>query len=147
MKRIAATIVLFMILAVWIQSMRQEAGPRQDLPGLEYLGQGSASYDVGAFKNFLVKRNDPYRFDYEPGPTYTAVQGERVWSISVLNAAPTAYWDDWVELGQKPAGCVIEYIGIDDDEDGRINEFYLNGGVIETVKQGMVFSGSFVLPE
>ncbi len=146
MKRIAATTILFVILAIWIQSMRQEAGPMQDLPGLAYLGEGPATYNTGAFQNFIVKR-EPYRFDFEPGPTYTAVDKERVWSISVLNAAPTALWDDWVELGDKPAGCVIEYIGIDDDDDGRINKFYLNGNVVETVKQGMIFEGSFVLPE
>lgn len=144
MKRVAATIGLFLILAVWIQSMRQEAGPTQDLPGIEFLGEGAAEYDVGAFKSFIVKR-DPYQFFAEPGPTYTAAAGERVWSISVLNAAPAALWDDWIDLDDKPAGCVIEYVGIDDDVDDRINQFYLDGEVVETVKQGMVFSGSFVL--
>ncbi len=145
MKRIAATIVLFVILASWIQSMRQEAGPTQDLPGIEYLGQGPAEYDIGAFKSFIVKRT-PYRFDSEPGPTYTAVNNERVWSISVLNAVPTAYWDDWIELGTIPAGCVVEYIGIDDDPDDRINKFYLDDEVVKTVTQGLVFSGSFITP-
>lgn len=125
--------------------MRQEAGPTQDLPGIQYLGEGPASYDIGPFKSFIVKRS-PYRFDAEPGPTYTAVGDERVWSISVLNAAPSALWDDWIELGDKPAGCVIEYVGIDDDVDDRINEFYLDGVVVETVTQGMVFDGSFVVP-
>ena len=150
MKRIAATLVLFMIIAVWVQSMqsmRQEASPaQQDLPGLEFLGEGPATYDIGPSKNFIVKRS-PYRFEPEPGPTYTAVNDERVWSISAFNDAPTALWDDWVELGDKPAGCVIEYVGIDDDKDDRINQFFLDGNVIETVKQGMVFSGSFVVPK
>ncbi len=41
MKRIAATIVLFMILAIWIQSMRQEAGPTQESSGNRVLGTGS----------------------------------------------------------------------------------------------------------
>ena len=143
MKRIAATIVLFLVIAIWIQSMRQEAGPTQDLPGLQYLGQGPAEYTIGEFQSFIVKRY-PYRFDMEPGPTYTAVGEERVWSISVVNAAPTALWDEWIDLGDVPAGCVVEYVGIDDDVDDRINRFYLDDDAIETVGQGMVFGGDFV---
>jgi hypothetical protein len=146
MKRIAATIFIFLVVAIWIQSMRQVGtSDGQQLPGLEYLGEGVAEYDVGPLKGFVVKRL-PYRFDYEPGPTYTAARNERVWSISGLNAAPPKYWDEEINLGNKPAGCVIEYVGIDDDVDGRINRFFLDGEVIETVTEGMVFSGNFVLP-
>jgi hypothetical protein len=36
MERIAATIVLFLILAIWVQSIRQEAGPTQDLRELSF---------------------------------------------------------------------------------------------------------------
>ena len=146
MKRIAATIFIFISVALWIQSMRQVGtSDSQQLPGLEFLGEGPAEYTVGSLENFVVKRL-PYRFDFEPGPTYTAVGKERVWSISGLNSAPPALWDEAIDLGDRPAGCVVEYIGIDDDVDNRINHFYLDGVEIETVTQGMVFSGNFVLP-
>ncbi len=148
MKRIAATIFIFLVMAVWVQSMRQvnNTADSDQLPGIEFLGEGPGEYTVGATQNFIVKRL-PYRFDFESGPSYTGVGEERVWSISGLNNSPPALWDEEIDLGQKPAGCVIEYIGIDDDIDGRINTFEVNGEVVETVTQGLVFSGNFVLPE
>ena len=42
---------------------------------------------------------------------------------------------------------MIEYRGIDDDPDNRINRFFLDGEVVETVTQGLVWEGSFTLSE
>lgn len=143
MKRAIVTALLMTTIAVWALSMRQTAQV-QNLPGVEFLGNGPGSFAVGEGLDFLVKR-PVYSFNIEPGPTYTAANRERVWAISAFNSAPPALFDETVDLGEVPAGCVVEYIGIDDDEDGRINAFYLDGNEIHTVTQGMVFSGEFTV--
>lgn len=144
MKRLAAFIVLIGLFAVLIQSFQRET-LAQELPGVAFLGEGPNEYTIGPNQNFIVKR-PVFTFDFEPGPTYTAVGKERVWSISELNAPPQRLFEEWVDLKDKPAGCVVRYIGIDDDLDGRRNSFFLDDELIHTIQEGMVFSGEFVIP-
>ena len=149
MKRFATFFVILTIALLWSQTLRQteSAGSAAaDLPSLTYLGEGVATYTVEEGKNFIVKRADEFRFDFVPGPTYTAAAGERVWQSMNTNAAPPAEFHAWVELGAVTTGCVVEYIGVDDDVDGRINHFYLGDTIVHTVTEGMVFSGQFSVP-
>lgn len=149
MKRFAPFLVIIAIAVLWSQTLRQTGSTTStnaDLPSLTYLGEGAATYTVEEGKNFIVKRTYEFRFDFVPGPTYTAVAGERVWQSMNTNAAPPAEFHAWVELGAVTTGCVVEYIGIDDDVDGRINHFYLDDTIVHTVTEGMVFSGQFTVP-
>jgi hypothetical protein len=144
MKRIAVLLVFLLFLAIWTQSLRQ-AGAAEMLPTVRYLGQGGA-YTVGPDEDFIVKRLGPFRFDFEPGPTYSAQDSERVWAFSGASDAPPADYHNWHDFGYVQAGCVIEYVGIDDDEDGLVNSFYLDGEIVHTIEEGMVFSGRFTIP-
>ncbi|MFL7838996.1 MAG: hypothetical protein ACK2U5_01620 [Candidatus Promineifilaceae bacterium] len=115
-----------------------------DLPIVEFLGDGPGSFQT-TLDDIIVKV-PPFDFVYVIGQTYTASTNERVWGVSGANQAPPAEWHQTVDLGPVQAGCISNYVGIDDDIDDRINSFELNGQTIETVTQGMVFSGSFVIP-
>lgn len=115
------------------------------LPVLEYLGKGEADYNEPDW-NFIVKRLNPFRFDFEPGPEYHAFANEHVWrSQNTGGGPPAVYHNDFV-VGPIPAGCVIRYIAIDDQVDDRINYFLLDGQFIHTMPQGMVVSGEFIAP-
>jgi len=93
---------------------------------------------------FIVKRL-PFSFVAEDGPTYQAAAGERVW-LSSDNVPPPAEYKHETDLGLRPVNCQVGYTIIDDDLDGRINTFSLDGVVIHNVAEGMVTSGGFVLP-
>ncbi len=149
MKRFIPFFVILAIALLWSQTLRQTesaVSADADLPSLTYLGEGAATYTVEEGKNFIVKRAYEFRFDFVPGPTYTAVAGERVWQSMNTNAAPPAEFHAWTEIGPVTPDCVIAYIGIDDDIDGRINHFYLDDTIVHTVTEGMVFSGQFTVP-
>jgi hypothetical protein len=119
----------------------------QSLPTVNYLGEGVGTYET-SLTGFVVKRFGPFRFDLEPGPTYvTSNERDRVWEQSGANAAPPAIWEDVISFGNVEAGCTMSYVGVDDDLDGRRNGFYLNDKLIELIDEGMVFSGSFEVPE
>lgn len=124
--------------------MRQ-AGATETLPLVRYLGQGGA-YAVNPGENFIVKRIHPFRFDFEPGPTYVAQANERVWASSGETDIPPADYHNWHTFGTVEAGCVIDYVGIDDDVNGIVNSFYINGEVVHTITEGLVFDGRFTTP-
>ncbi len=146
MKRIAATTGLLTFLAaIWLLSQQHVVADTMAPTSLVYLGE-SGVYEIEPDGNFIVKRLGPFRFDFEAGPTYTAVSGERVWSFTGTHNIPPAHFHDWESFGQVQAGCVVEYSGIDDDQDNRINQFFLNDNLIHTINQGMVFSGKFIVP-
>ncbi len=147
MKRAAFSLAVFALIMLWAQSFRQTEAALAELPSVVYLGEGAGQYSVNPGGDFIVKRLYPFRFDFEPGVSYTAVAGERVWGMYGSTEAPPAVYDAWNEFGEVQAGCLIDYIGIDDDLDGRLNRFYLNGAVIHTIAEGMVFSGEFIVPE
>jgi hypothetical protein len=143
MKRITLTIIATVLLIFFAVAFRGSA-QTTEMPELIYLGEGAGTYTT-PLDNFIVKTR-PFDFKFVPGPTYTAVAGERVWGSRGTNQAPPAEWDITVDLGQVEAGCIARYVGVDDDLDDRINSFQLDGQTIEVVTQGMVFSGSFLIP-
>ncbi|MEJ2751452.1 MAG: hypothetical protein P8169_02015 [Chloroflexota bacterium] len=114
------------------------------LPDVVFLGKGPGTFTT-PLDNFIIKVV-PFDFDWEPGPTFEAKDGQRVWGVRGANEKPPKLWHEEVNLGAAEAGCIAKYVGIDDDVDDRINYFLLDGEIIETVTEGMVFSGSFVIP-
>lgn len=141
MKRVFFLFVL--ITTTFVVELVVRGGPSLAVAGsqeIKYLGEGVASYTIDPGKNFIVKRLNPLRFENESGPTYEAGPWERVWSTT--GSAPAVLYEEWVDFGHIPAGCRISYQAIDDDEDGRINTFYI-GSQVHSMPQGMVTSGEF----
>ncbi|MCA9952286.1 MAG: hypothetical protein KDE48_21695 [Anaerolineales bacterium] len=170
MKRVATLVILAILIAAWTQALRQTSvelvtsteetvsNGRQpdvaksnlivagamssDVPSVEYLGQ-TGTFTVAPGLNFIVKRLNPFRFDYESGPIYTAAPDEYVWVTS--NGVPPAEYHSWLDFGEVFDGCKIEYLAIDDNVDDRINQFYLDDTPIYEMPQGMVTSGEFTI--
>jgi hypothetical protein len=141
-KVILSLIVALLILTSF--ALFGASADADDLPDLVFLGTGPETFTT-PLDNFIIKIR-PFDFDWRPGPTYQANDGQRVWGVRGANEKPPRLWHEEVNLGAVKAGCVAGYVGIDDDIDDRINFFLLDGEMIETVTQGMVFSGSFVIP-
>ena len=113
-------------------------------PSIEFLGEGG-SYTSDEGRNFIVKHTGPFVFFNEPGPTYNAAPGERVWAASV--GAPAARVETGIDYGTVPESCKISYTAIDDDPDDRINVFYIGDEPIHDMPQGFVTGGSFTTPK
>jgi hypothetical protein len=119
------------------------------LPQITYLGQGPQTFTVEPPLEFLVKtyQNGQFLFVTVPGPTYEAESNERVWTTDFLPDEPFRLFHESRSYGQYAAGCVVNYVQIEDNVDTRRNTFYINGKVLQVVEQGMVTYGSFVVPE
>jgi hypothetical protein len=120
------------------------------LPSFTYLGQGPGTYTIESDRLFLVKTYQDGRFVFvqaDPPTVELSRNSERVWSVDFLPAENIRYFDESVNYGQVAAGCVINYVQIEDNIDERRNHFYLNGNLIHTVEQGMVTYGSFSITE
>lgn len=141
-----------LMIVGWISMM----GPRESalgvaqqvvpqLPSVNFLGEGAGTLTINPDHTFLVKyrRND---YKEVPGPTYEAKAGERVWDYSFVPDDEAILYSEEYIWGPVTAGCVIEYVQIDDDIDDRINHFYVDGVLVHTVNQGMVTYGNFVVP-
>ena len=152
MKRFASFAVILAILILWSLSLRQTDQQTEsvsaDLPTLTYLGQaeGETTFTVDSGNNFIVKGAQGFWFMFVPGPVYTAENGQRVWSSPDATGAPPAVHHEQESLGFVSAGCLVEYVGIDDDIDDRINQFYIGDEVVHTIEQGLVIGGSFTVP-
>ncbi len=109
-----------------------------------YLGD-SGTFTIPDGELFLVKRLDPFRFEWEPGATYSIGHDERLWQASQSGVVAIAN-DSEINIADVPANCLVEYIIVDDDEDDRINVFKVNGEIVHTVTQGMVTAGEFLTP-
>lgn len=148
MKRVITSAGALLLLAAMLVGilalLLSEPAQADSLPQLEYLGQGPGSFET-TLDAFIVKVH-PFDFTLESGPTYEARRGERVWAESGASNAPPAIWDQIVSFGPVTAGCMVDYIGIDDDIDGRRNTFVLNGQPLHLISEGMVFSGRFFVP-
>ncbi len=144
--------VALMVLA-WVSMM----GPRSstggvalqevpNLPSVAFLGEGPATFTIAPDHIFVVKyrRND---YKEEPGPTYEAEAGERVWDFSFVPDNEAILYSEEHDWGPVQMGCVIQYVQIDDDIDDRVNHFSVNGLKLHTVNQGMVTYGSFNIPQ
>lgn len=139
-----------LMVVAWVSMMRPGAAATLQevphLPQVTFLGEGVATYNINPNHMFVIKyrRND---YMEKPGPTYTAKVNERVWDFSETDVAGVPHYKELVPFGPVQAGCVTEFVQIDDDVDDRINYFYVNGVQVHTVAQGMVTYGSFVIPE
>lgn len=144
MKRLAVFFVFSTLVAASLLCTSVWVGALMATPSsLWYLGEGG-TYTVEPGTNFIVKRM-PFTFVFESGPTYQAQPDERVWAFGGTRRVPPAEYDSWEELGAVSSGCVVSYMGIDDDVDGRRNHFYIDDELIHTINEGMVFSGSFIV--
>jgi hypothetical protein len=144
-RYIPLAMILLGLLFFWQASLEFDlASALAGSPSIEYLGEGG-SYTIDTGRQFIVKRRQPFRFVNEPGPTYEAAPGERVWASS--SGTPPAKYDTWVSYGRLPEGCKVSFVAIDDDIDDRINEFFIDGEMIFEMSQGMVSSGQFTTPE
>lgn len=147
-KSIVMVFATVVLISGWLGAFRNHAQGQvatTNLPTLVYLGEGAATYNEPGW-NFIVKRLNPYRFEFVNGPTYTATGKERVWRSMGTNGAPPAVYHVDAELGFMEKDCIIEYLVIDDDVDGRVNHFYLDDEFLLTIPEGMVSKGQVVLP-
>jgi len=145
MWKIGLVISAIALIAVMIFTAGGPASAQDSLPQVDYLGEGPNTF-TSSLDNFIVK-TIPFNFVFQSGPEYTAADGERVWAVRGASGAPPAIWDQKVDMGTVLAGCVVDYVGIDDDLDGRRNRFYVNDVEVELIDEGMTFSGSFTVPE
>lgn len=139
MRRSITVLAMALILLMIGLSFRQ-IDRTNALPSLEYLGEGG-SYTIDSGRHFIVKRLRPFRFEQEPGPSYSAAPDERVWASSA--GPPSPKNDTWVSYGPVPENCDIEFAAIDDDPDGRVNTFYVDNDEVHEMSQGFVTGGSF----
>lgn len=92
-----------------------------ELPQIEWLGEGRASYSLGSdFDTFIVKRR-PFRFDLELGEVnpqgetvYQAERNERVWRCQG-NCQTVAIDREAYHLGFVPVGTTFYMVVLDDD--------------------------------
>lgn len=122
---------------------------QSSLPQITFLGQGPQTFTVEPPLKFLVKtyQNGVFLFVTEDGPTYDAARDERVWTTNFVPAEPIRLFHESKSYGNVPAGCVVNYVQIEDNLDTRRNTFYINGNVLQVVEQGMVTYGTFTVPE
>lgn len=114
------------------------------LPEVQFLGEGPGSFNT-TLDDFIVKRGEE-QYDFEAGPTYEAAPGERVWAVRGTKEAPEYIFNGVVDLGWGYEGCTVNYVGIDDDVNGIRNGFFIGPNLVELVKEGMVFEGSYDVP-
>lgn len=112
------------------------------VPDIAFLGEGPAQYSLPDGYEFIVKRNKPFRFEYESGPAYSAVDGERVWSTREGTDVLELY-DKEHNFGFVNHACQISYVQIDDDIDSRRNRFYIDRQEVHLMPQGMTVYGDF----
>ena len=153
MKQFIGFLGFIALLAVaWVSMMGPSGGmggvPQQEvdlLPDVTFLGEGPATFTTAEDHVFVVKyrRNNYKNVD---GPTYTAEPGERVWSFSFVPPDGVYPYHSTESFGPVAAGCVVQFVQIDDDVDERINYFNVNSQQVYTVTQGMVTYGSFTVP-
>jgi len=142
-----------LLLVAWVGMIGPQAdflgAPMQQVPTLPqvtFLGEGGETYNINPDHVFVIKfRRNEYRT--ADGPTVTVPAGQRVWDFSATDVAGVPHYKELVPFGDVEAGCVIDFVQIDDDVDDRINHFYVNDINVHTVAQGMVTYGTFIVPE
>lgn len=138
--------LLVILVAIILLSLPVRA--QQDLPQVEFIAEAPAEGIVytTTLDNFLVKRARQFKFVWVRGPTYEARAGERVWSYRGPDGGLPVLWDEVLDLGPVQEGCVVHYVGIDDDVDNRRNTYYVDDTPVHVIEQGMTFQDSFVVP-
>lgn len=154
MKQVVGVLGFIALLVVAWASV---AGPREGaldiaqqtavLPNVVFLGEGPATFTIDPTHTFVVKTPNHNSYRSVSGATpYTALAGERVWDFDFVPPNGVIAFRQTVTLGQVDAGCVFEFVQIDDDIDERINYFMIDGVQFHTVGQGMVVRETIVVP-
>jgi hypothetical protein len=122
---------------------------QSSLPQIAFLGQGPGTFSVEPPLKLLVKTyvDGQFLFVMHEEASYRAARAERVWSVDWLPEESIRLFDEGRSYGQRPAGCVVNYVQIEDNPDDRRNTFYINGNVLQVVEQGWVTYGSLTIPE
>lgn len=119
------------------------------LPQIVFLGEGPDTFEISSDLFFLVKSPTANIYQEYPPPTYTTDVEERVWSVDRdIQGEGIPLYDGEINLGEVPAGCVVDYVQIDDDIDERRNGFRLGDeeDPLHIIEQGMVTYGEFTVP-
>lgn len=154
-KNALAPIMVFLLAALLLSiSTTVLALPAQNpveqssLPNVTFLGQGPATFTVEPPLQFLVKTYQDGEFLFVPdeGPEYTAKANERVWTIDVVPSESIRLFHEGKSFGNVEAGCVVNYVQIEDNPDTRRNTFFINGDTLQVVEQGWVTYGTFTVP-
>lgn len=142
-------IVLLMSIPTTVSAL-PDASPVQQssLPNITFLGQGPGTFTVEPPLKLLVKtyENNEFLFVAHDELSYTAKANERVWTIDVVPDEPIRLFDELKIFGSVEAGCVVNYVQIEDNIDTRRNTFYINGDPLQVVEQGWVTYGTFTVP-
>ncbi len=148
--------ILMLAIAGWVNTFQSQdvmgdltlEVPQQveELPDITWLGEGPGTYTVEPGYEFLVKHAGWIEYTIDPAPTYEATAGERVWSINDVEILGYTIYDGAIDFGTIEAGCLVEYVQIDDDIDDRRNTWYIDDEPIQVVEQGMVVYEDFVAP-
>lgn len=143
-------IVLLMSIPTSVSAL-PDASPVQQssLPNITFLGQGPGTFTVEPPLKLLVKTyvNNQFLFVAHDELSYRAKANERVWTIDVVPDEPIRLFDELKSFGSVQAGCVVNYVQIEDNIDTRRNTFYINGNPLQVVEQGWVTYGTFTVPE
>lgn len=143
-------IVLLMSLPTTVSALPDLSPVQQSsLPNIAFLGQGPGTFTVEPPLKLLVKtyQNNQFLFVAHDELSYTAKANERVWTIDVVPNEPIRLFDELKIFGNVQAGCVVNYVQIEDNIDTRRNTFYINGNPLQVVEQGWVTYGTFTVPE
>ncbi|MCB9137793.1 MAG: Ig-like domain-containing protein [Caldilineaceae bacterium] len=144
---ITLSIVLF-ILSISLISVHAQAKSltQNQLPQVNYLGSGPNTFTIDSSHYFWVKSGESV-FSRVAGGTYQADTGERVWETDYV--PDDAYYVHGGEaaLGVASAGCVVEYVQLDDDPDSRRGRFLINNTQVHEPDQGMVVYGRFEIAD
>lgn len=152
-KKVFTLFVLSIPLAVVLGISRPvfafPAAQQGELPQITFLGEGPDTFSTDPPLKLLVKtyQDGVFYFTAVDGTTYEAKAHERVWSIDAMPAQSIRLFEEQKSFGDVPAGCAVHYVQIDDNVDGRRNTFFINGKPLQTVEQGWVTYGSFIVPE
>lgn len=126
------------------------------LPDVIFLGEGKTpqTFPIGTgFRSIKKAHCDGFKYFYGGPPNVTIGEcdeplkhPERAWKTNgAANPITKKGEGSIVNYGQQQKGCKVEYLVIDDDVDGKLVKWTLDGNVVHTNDQGMVSKGSFVL--
>jgi hypothetical protein len=123
-----ALLIILAVQQVNAQSTGDIGNCQEQLPTIQWLGQGIATYTLEEpYTVFIVKRQ-PFSFVLEPGQLTNDGQQiyrgrnarERVWACAGDCQLPAIYHDEY-RIGEFGPGWVLNLVVIDDDDDERRN--------------------------
>jgi len=114
-----------------------------EMPTVEFLGEGPGEFEVAEGLDFIVKTVHPWGFTVVENQTYTAREGERIWSVTAGAEAPMKLYRQTANFGQLEESCLIQYVVIDNDDDKRQVHLFEDESAVVTLPQTMVVGGEF----